>query len=127
MASLTLCGRLLSRCASRTTIPLRNISKTSTKFEKLLDDPLNVATGLEKRELLAQTAGNENPFDLKVLKKEKGTKDCPTEIPSAFDSRIIGCICDDDAPAISWMWLHAGHPKRCMCGHWFKLSYKPPV
>lgn len=58
-----------------------------------MNDPIEHATGIEKRELLAMQAGNDNPFDMKVFKRAEGTKDAPTLIPSAFDARIIGCIC----------------------------------
>lgn len=92
-----------------------------------MGDPLEHATGLEKRELLAQAAGNDNPFDMKVFKRGAGTKDCPNEIPSAFDSRIVGCVCEEDATSVNWMWLHKGVSRRCECGHWFKLVQKAPV
>lgn len=59
----------------------------------VMNDAMDHATGIEKRELLARAAGNDDPFDTKVLKRAKGTKDAPTLIPSAFDARIIGCIC----------------------------------
>uniref|UniRef100_A0A1B6F9C3 Cytochrome c oxidase subunit 5B, mitochondrial n=1 Tax=Cuerna arida TaxID=1464854 RepID=A0A1B6F9C3_9HEMI len=105
----------------------RKLYTSSTSLAKVLDEPINIATGIEKREMLAKAAGNENPFDLRVLKRGKGTKDCPNEIPSATDARIVGCICEEDATAVSWMWLHQGQPRRCNCGYWFKLVYKPPV
>ncbi|KAJ8938048.1 hypothetical protein NQ318_013956 [Aromia moschata] len=92
-----------------------------------MGDPLEHATGLEKRELLAKVAGNDDPFDLKVIKRCAGTKTQPNEIPSAFDSRLVGCICEEDATSINWMWLHKGEPKRCECGYWFNLVHKAPV
>ncbi|KAK4886812.1 hypothetical protein RN001_003083 [Aquatica leii] len=95
--------------------------------EITMGDPLDHATGIEKRELLAQLAGNPNPFNEKMIKRGPGTIEQPTEIPSAFESRIIGCICHHDATAIFFMWLHKGHPKRCECGYWFKLVHKTPV
>lgn len=58
-----------------------------------MNDPMEHATGLEKRELLAKAAGNDNPFDMKVFKRGAGTKENPNLIPSAFDARIVGCIC----------------------------------
>lgn len=61
----------------------------------VLTDPLDHATGLEKRELLARAAGNDNPFDMKVFKRGPGTKENPNLIPSAFDARLVGCICKD--------------------------------
>lgn len=101
----------------------RDVSFTSVT----MGDPLEHATGLEKRELLAKVAGNENPFDLKVIKRSAGTKDQPTQIPSAFDARLVGCICEEESTSVTWMWLYKGHPKRCECGHWFTLVHKPPV
>lgn len=59
-----------------------------------MNDPLEHATGIEKRELLAKAAGNDNPFDMKVFKRGAGTKENPNLIPSAFDARIVGCICE---------------------------------
>lgn len=58
-----------------------------------MNDPVEHATGLEKRELLAKAAGNADPFDMHILKRAEGTKDKPTLIPSAFDARIVGCVC----------------------------------
>lgn len=58
-----------------------------------MNDSVEHATGIEKRELLAKQAGNENPFDMKVFKRGAGTKDVPNLIPSAFDARLVGCIC----------------------------------
>ncbi|XP_037033142.1 cytochrome c oxidase subunit 5B, mitochondrial-like [Bradysia coprophila] len=119
MASL--CGRIAITAARR------NLSYSSARLCKAMSDPLEHATGIEKREMLAMQAGNDNPFDMKVFKRAEGTKDAPTLIPSAFDARIIGCICHEDQTFIQWMWLHQGHPKRCECGYWFKLVEKAPV
>ncbi|XP_012288494.1 cytochrome c oxidase subunit 5B, mitochondrial-like [Orussus abietinus] len=94
-------------------------AKTST-----LPDPLELATGLEKYELLQKMAGNDDPFDMNVIKRGPSTKDCPTLVPSAFDSRLVGCICEEEATSINWMWLHQGSPRRCECGFWFKLVPK---
>ncbi|XP_014258647.1 cytochrome c oxidase subunit 5B, mitochondrial-like [Cimex lectularius] len=105
----------------------RNIFLSASRFNTEMPDPIDHATGIEKRELLAKMAGNENPFDLRVLKRGPGTKDCPNQVPSAYDSRILGCICEEDATTINWMWLHQGTPRRCACGHWFQLVYKAPV
>lgn len=59
-----------------------------------MNDPLDHATGLEKRELLAKAAGNDDPFDMKVFKRGAGTKDQPNCVPSAFEARLVGCICE---------------------------------
>lgn len=63
-------------------------------FFAVMNDPLEHATGIEKRELLLKAAGNDNPFDMKVFKRGAGTKENPNLIPSAFDARIVGCICE---------------------------------
>ncbi|KAF6197820.1 hypothetical protein GE061_008787 [Apolygus lucorum] len=104
----------------------KSLPRCATQFSSM-PDPIEHATGLEKRELLAKVAGNDNPFDLLVLKRGPGTKENPNQVPSAFDSRILGCVCEEDATAVNWMWLHQGAPKRCGCGHWFQLTYKAPV
>uniref|UniRef100_A0A8D8PNC9 Cytochrome c oxidase subunit 5B, mitochondrial n=1 Tax=Cacopsylla melanoneura TaxID=428564 RepID=A0A8D8PNC9_9HEMI len=101
-------------------------SKAVNELDEL-PDPLDLATGLEKRELLAELAGDPDPFNVKIRKRGAGTRDLPTEVPSAFEARIVGCICEEESPSISWMWLYEGKPKRCACGHWFKLTYKAPV
>lgn len=58
-----------------------------------MPDPLEHATGLEKKELLALESGDDDPFNMKVLKKAAGTREQPTLVPSCFDARIVGCIC----------------------------------
>ncbi|XP_046385575.1 cytochrome c oxidase subunit 5B, mitochondrial-like [Ischnura elegans] len=117
-----LCGRVLSVTARR------NGLYTSIRCaNQMMADPMEHATGLEKRELLAKAAGNDNPFDMKIFKRGPGTKDCPTVVPSAFEARIIGCICEEDSSSVAWMWLKQGEPKRCGCGYWFKLEAKSPV
>ncbi|XP_065169121.1 cytochrome c oxidase subunit 5B, mitochondrial-like [Atheta coriaria] len=104
----------------------RNVLTASRCFatRTTMGDPVEHATGLEKRELLAKLAGNDNPFDLKVVKRGPGTKAQPNEIPSAFDARLVGCVCEEDATSVTWMWLHKGQPRRCECGHWFSLVHK---
>uniref|UniRef100_T1I6C0 Uncharacterized protein n=1 Tax=Rhodnius prolixus TaxID=13249 RepID=T1I6C0_RHOPR len=110
----------------RTFASIQRIFSSANKLASMAD-PVEHATGLEKRELLAKVAGIENPFDMKVLKRGPGTKDCPNQVPSAFDARLLGCICNEDATSVQWMWLQQGTPKRCHCGHWFQLVYKAPV
>ncbi|XP_022917835.1 cytochrome c oxidase subunit 5B, mitochondrial-like [Onthophagus taurus] len=98
------------------------------RFKKTaIGDPVDIATGLEKRYLLAQLAGNLNPFCLLMLERGPATKCQPHEIPSAYDRRIIGCVCECESCSITYMWLHKDAPKRCECGYWFKLVQVPPV
>ncbi|KAJ8977968.1 hypothetical protein NQ317_008160 [Molorchus minor] len=82
MASL--CGRIAASTARKQHVLCSSFRFASTKVT--MGDPLEHATGLEKRELLAKASGNENPFDLKVIKRGPGSKVQPNEIPSAFDS-----------------------------------------
>ncbi|XP_023015501.1 cytochrome c oxidase subunit 5B, mitochondrial [Leptinotarsa decemlineata] len=121
---------MASLCARLALSTRKHVLSTTYRFASAkvpMGDPLEHATGLEKRELLAKVAGNEDPFDVKVLKRGAGTKAQPNEIPSAFEARLVGCICEEDATCITWMWLHKGEPKRCECGHWFNLVHKAPV
>ncbi|OXA63807.1 cytochrome c oxidase subunit 5B, mitochondrial [Folsomia candida] len=90
--------------------------------DKLMPDPLDHATGLERKELEAIARGNDDPFMMKVLKRAAGTKDQPTLIPSFHAERLVGCVCHEDAFYINYMWLYKGEPKRCECGYWFKLT-----
>lgn len=78
--------------------------------------------------MMALAAGDDDPFNLKVIQRQSiSTKDSPNLVGSAFESRIIGCICEEDQSHVMWMWLHAGAPRRCECGHWFKLVQKKPL
>jgi len=91
-----------------------------------MSDPVFHATGIEKKQLLAELAGNKDPFHLDGMKRGPGTKDKPNLIASCYDKRLVGCICDEESVIINYMWLHKGQPKRCGCGHWFKLVYEEP-
>ncbi|XP_063218349.1 cytochrome c oxidase subunit 5B, mitochondrial-like [Bacillus rossius redtenbacheri] len=115
-------------CRRVVQLSCRNFSISSVQCaKKLMGDPMELATGLEKRELLAELAGNDDPFNMKLMKRGPGTKENPNLIPSAFDARIIGCICEPEAQHIKWMWLHKGEPKRCSCGSWYKLQETTPI
>merc|ERR1712136_683146 len=92
-------------CRSVLAVSRRGISTTAFRSaDKMMNDSLDHATGLEKRELLARQAGREDPYEMQVYK------------------RVAGCVCEEDATAISWMWLYKGEPKRCECGYWFNLN-----
>nr|AZL95829.1 cytochrome C oxidase subunit 5B-like protein [Didymocentrus krausi] len=110
------------RAGSMSSYVLSNSNKSTTK----LLEPLELATGLEKKELLAMQSGRDDPFDMRVLKKGPATKDKPTEIPSFLEKSMVGCMCEDDATHINYMWLHKGEPSRCECGYWFKLVEAKP-
>lgn len=59
----------------------------------VMNDPIEHATGLEKKELLAKLAGNDDPYHMSAIKRGPSTKENPTMVPSAFEARIMGCIC----------------------------------
>ncbi|XP_070556721.1 cytochrome c oxidase subunit 5B, mitochondrial-like [Ptychodera flava] len=91
--------------------------------------PLNEehATGMEKLEMDMREAGLDDPFHLKPKHVAPGTKTSPTLVPSVFEKRIIGCICEEDATTINWMWLEKGSAQRCDCGHYFELTEGTPL
>ena len=79
----------------------------------VMSDPLDHATGIEKRELLARAAGNEDPFDMKVFKRGPGTKEQPNLVPSAFDARLVGCICKCSGSLTTFtLFLNGEHCRR---------------
>ena len=100
-------------------------------------------SGLEKYELLAKQAGNEDPFFLKAVQRTKGTKDTPTIIHAMDNYRMVGCVCNEEDTNIKWTWLcevcfslcctlsphlslySQGVPKRCECGYWMELKTHP--
>jgi len=120
MSIFAVAVRQLSR-ASALRAGLLQSSVRGMSVKKEFPDDIDHATGLEKRELDAIAAGNKDPFDLEAYKRGPGTKASPNLIPSVLEKRMIGCICEEDSTCINYMWLHKGEPKRCECGHWFKL------
>lgn len=90
--------------------------------------PLDHATGIEKREMLARMAGDDDPFTQNPIKGGRcATRDKPYEVPSVNDYRIVGCICCDEANSINFMTVYKGHPTRCECGYWFCLVPATPL
>jgi len=113
-SSITVCRSLCKR-------PSIVATTTRTKSEKFTADPMEHATGLERKQLEAIARGNPDPFDSACMKRGPGTKDKPNVVASFYDKRIVGCICHEDAFYIQYMWLHKDEMKRCQCGYWFKL------
>ena len=66
--------------------------------DKMMVDPTEHATGVEKYELLAKQAGNPDPFFLRAVNRDDpsagaGTKADPVIVNAMDDHRMIGCIC----------------------------------
>jgi len=102
--------------------PLVDPVKGKVVSDKIdMPDTLGHSVGPERWELLARLAGNEDPFEMNIKKRSKGTHDDPTLIPSMYEKRLIGCVCEEDSISIHWMFLFKGEPKRCHCGNWYKL------
>jgi len=121
---MSLLARNLSKLVS--TGSRRGLAVTSSlKADLSMPDPLEHATGLEKYELLAKQAGNEDPFFLKAVQRTKGTKDTPTIIHAMDNYRMVGCVCNEEDTNIKWTWLCEGVPKRCECGYWMELKTHP--
>ncbi|XP_037710608.1 cytochrome c oxidase subunit 5B, mitochondrial [Drosophila subpulchrella] len=105
----------------------RPISTTQVQKSALIEDE-QLVTGIQKREMQLAKQGCEDPWGFtKVIRRGSGRENDPTEVPSAFDARLVGCLCLDDRLP-KWMWLEKDEgPKRCECGHFFVLKNVPPV
>ncbi|XP_028031125.1 cytochrome c oxidase subunit 5B, mitochondrial-like [Bombyx mandarina] len=106
---------------------LYGVSRFGVRFYRKLIDPLDLLTGIEKRELLAHLAGDCDPFRILSIKKGPGTRERPNLIPSSNSSRLICCHCTESDNHLKFMWLHQGDPKRCGCGYWFELCPIAPL
>jgi len=111
----------IAKCSRLSTASIRLLSERAAPRADTIPTEEEQATGLERREFEAMVAGNMDPFNLNVKKGPAGTKESPTVVPSSFDQRIVGCICEEDATAINWMILKKGPAQRCECGNFFQL------
>ncbi|KAK3576319.1 hypothetical protein CHS0354_034011 [Potamilus streckersoni] len=86
-----------------------------------MPDGLGHAVGLERQELLMKLSGNEDPFEMKVTKIPTDNKRTnPITVFCMDPSRMVGCVCEEDALYINWMLIHRGEKRRCECGYWFQ-------
>lgn len=119
--------RLLASSAIRQSRSVCRVARLSTcqvrkaTAENKIPTDLEQATGVERKELEAILAGNPDPFNLNVTKGVPGTKEAPTLVPSMYEERIIGCVCEEDSTSIAWMVLKKGPSVRCKCGNFFEL------
>jgi len=89
------------------------------------ENPAGVIPRTDKRGKLHEL---NDPFDLKIIARGSlGSPENPDLIPSMFDRRIVGHICEEDNSHIYWFYLHKGEPQMCQCGHWFKLVPVDPL
>jgi len=83
-------------------------------------DPIEHATGREKKMLIARLAGDDRYEPKVYYRAERSTREKPNLVPSHHDDRIIGCLCEPDMGHVNFMAIRKGTPRRCQCGHWFK-------
>lgn len=85
------------------------------------------AVGIEKFEMEATSMGIEDPWDFH-LQLGDGTRENPTIIPSMYNKRLIGHLCEEDQTHLVYFYVYKGtnNPKRCTCGHWFKCVDAEP-
>ena len=106
---------------------LRNVKSSPIKLdERYVNDTWNTLESKDNN-ILIHFFIMQDPYEMQVYKRVAGTKDKPNLVPSVCDVRVVGCVCEEDATCISWMWLYKGEPKRCECGYWFKLVEGKPV
>uniref|UniRef100_A0A0B6ZR72 Cytochrome c oxidase subunit 5B, mitochondrial n=1 Tax=Arion vulgaris TaxID=1028688 RepID=A0A0B6ZR72_9EUPU len=114
------------RCSSGPPSKAEDVHKGKVPTEGLeMPDDIGHSVGLERSEILARETGNDDPFELKVFKRSKGTFEEPTIFTSPNSKRMIGCVCEEESLCVNWMYVHKGEPKRCECGYWFKLIDSP--
>jgi len=69
--------------------------RSHARLALIADDQL--VTGIQKREMLLAKQGCEDPWGFsKVIRRGSGRENDPTVVPSAFDARLVGCLCLDD-------------------------------
>lgn len=101
------------------------LKREITVIEPDRDDNRKSVAKTDKHGKLAEL---NDPFDLKIVARGgEGTKDSPDLIPSMFNRRIVGHICEEDQSHITWFYLYKGEPQKCQCGHWFKLVPVDPL
>merc|ERR1712080_675848 len=102
----------------------RGLSLSAAKrADKMMPDPVEHATGLEKYKLLAKQAGNEDPFFLQSIGEREPRM---SQLLSTLWT-ITGWldVCVKKRTQLKWTWLSQGVPKRCECGYWMELKSHP--
>lgn len=103
--------------------PIDPLKGKVVKKEASMPDMAGHTVGPERWEVLSRTTkSNVDPFEFNIAEMQPSTIEKPNLVPSTEDTRIIGCICEEDSLAVTWLYLHQGETKRCECGHWFRLE-----
>jgi len=109
--------------------PIQRAIATSAvrmKSELPLPDDMEHAVGIEKFEKMAELAGVDDPWDLKLAETGDGTRENPTLVTSIYNKRLVGHICEEEANHITYFYVQKNEPKRCKCGHWFSCVDAEP-
>jgi hypothetical protein len=84
--------------------------------------PLGGAIGPERFEQLKALAGIDDPYDLSTKPLVRAlAPEQANLVPSSYDHRVAGCVCERDQEAIYWFNVYRGVPARCKCGYFFRL------
>jgi len=105
--------------------------KQQEDIENKMASSMDMATGLERAEMLANLEGR-NIFDEHPI-GPFGTVENPYIVESLYDERIVGCPCDGETEAsrtdtramneVKWFMVKAGQECRCpACQQVFKLQ-----
>uniref|UniRef100_A0A0N5BSN8 Cytochrome c oxidase subunit 5B, mitochondrial n=1 Tax=Strongyloides papillosus TaxID=174720 RepID=A0A0N5BSN8_STREA len=125
IASLALKSKNITKVTGVTAVRTY-ASEASPEDYGYYPDPLEHATGREKKLLLARLAGDDRYEPKVYYRAEHTTKEKPNLVPAHFDYRIVGCMCESDSGHVNFMVIRKGAPKRCECGHWFKAIDADP-
>ncbi|ELT99102.1 hypothetical protein CAPTEDRAFT_20548 [Capitella teleta] len=101
--------------------PVDPLKGKSASKDRSMPDGLGHTVGPERWELLTRSKGNTDPYEMNISEIKESSRDNPNLVPCTIETRIVGCICEEDSLTVNWMYLHQGESKRCECGHWFKL------
>jgi len=120
--------RAALRPAVTSTALRRGIATTQVclKQELSLPDTVEHSVGIEKFERMAAAAGIDDPWDIKPAQHGEGTRENPDIVPSMYNKRLIGHLCEEGQPYLTYFYVYKSEPKRCQCGHWFKLVDAEP-
>merc|ERR1711951_19119 len=128
MAAMRLASRALLRSALATAPTRHGIATTAVCLGNVkMPHFLEHAVGVEKWEKIAKIAGCDDVWGMGPMELGPGTKEEPTLVPSVYNKRLIGHQCEDDQTYLTYFYVYKGFPKRCQCGHWFKVVDPPSL